>query len=133
MIISSDGAARSITFAVLGNPPAQNGWALRYHGIHHPYLYDPLRRDKNKLHNNLMKEMSQLGESAPFFTRTHVRVTIRYHFHGPTRKDLDNMTKFFLDAMEGALYDNDKWIFSLVTEKEEAIEGLTTVSISHNI
>ena len=47
-----------------------------------------------------------------------------------SRKDLDNLSKFLLDALEAACYGDDKWIFELHVIKSHTINPKTTVFIS---
>jgi len=41
-------------------------------------------------------------------------------FKNPHQKDVDNLAKFTLDAMQGILYENDKMVFELHAFKHEA-------------
>ena len=132
VMVSTGGGTSTIELTIVGEPVAQNGWKLRFRNCSRPFLYDPLRNEKHKLCKEIKAKMMELGESEiPFFKNTRLQVSIITHFHTATRKDLDNMSKFLQDAMEGALYDDDKWIFRLAVEKHETTSPRTVVSVSN--
>ena len=130
VMVLTAGGFSTIDLTILGEPIAQNGWKLRFRNCSRPFLYDPLRSQKMKLRNSVKAEMVELGEPVPFFKGTRLQVSIISHFHTATRKDLDNLSKFLLDAMEGVLYDDDKWIFHLVVKKVETTSPSMVVSVS---
>ena len=131
MGVDSSGLRRSVDLTILGDPQVQNGWKVKTLPSRRPIIYDPKSREKAAIRRDLKKEIEELQAGCPLFSDTRLTVIITYHVHGvATRKDLDNMSKFILDAMEGALYDNDKWIYELQTTKvSAALAPKTIVSI----
>ena len=96
-------------------------------------MYDPMGRKKRALWAKLKEELDAVQVPTPAFGISNaqvLKVSIAYHFKTPTRKDLDNMTKFLLDVMEGPMYCNDKYIFEMHLFKADADIANTTVTIS---
>ena len=121
---------KTVDFTIPGDPKTQNGWKVRTTRQGRPIVYDEKSREKKALRMAIIKEFGDLNEPAPFFTETRLVVNIAYHIEGePNRKDVDNMTKFLLDAMELAAYDNDKWIYDLHVTKCSSATPKTVVSI----
>ena len=47
-----------------------------------------------------------------------LKVTVTFHIMN-LAKDINNMVKFLLDAMQGLIYSNDKVIYKIVAEKKQ--------------
>jgi Holliday junction resolvase RusA-like endonuclease len=119
-LVVLQGDSKMVDFIVLGEPVAQNGWKIAWNrGRHRPYLYDPYSRQKKKLNAAIKAALLEFGESVPVFKQTKLHLDVRFDLGNPTSKDEDNMVKFLQDVLEGAVYDNNKWIFSLKAVKGE--------------
>ena len=130
VVANSNGGKKSLSMTILGDPPAQNGWKAKLNGSGRIIMYDEKSTEKRRLRFALMKELQQLTESVPLFSSTKLKMNVLYQLGGVvTRKDIDNMTKYLLDALEAALYDNDKWIVELNTKKISAGTPATVLSI----
>ena len=66
VIISGNNNYRSIEFAILGEPIAQNGWKIRWRGLRMPIMFDPLQRRKTIIKRLLTQALQELQEEAPF-------------------------------------------------------------------
>lgn len=131
MIVSQVGASKTIGFVLEGEPCSQNGWKLSRAGGH---LYDPMARKKTALRKQIAKELLDLGEAMPVFKKTKLRLVVSFGLHLATSKDIDNMLKFLQDAMEKAIYDDDKWIFELSLNKRDNGDSTKTIiSISNEL
>lgn len=115
-----------VDFTILGEPGVQNGWKIRWKGLRFPRIYDPRSRDKASLRIALREEM--LEEIFP--PNTPLKVTVSYYQSGGVReKDLDNMSKFLFDALEGALYPDDRCIKEMHAFVYESHLPRTIVSV----
>lgn len=103
-------------------------------------FYDPKSSEKKEL----KKSLAQLiGYSFPsfngsFFKNNPVIATIDISIKktkyskskNPTKKpDIDNLAKFYLDVMNGIMYDDDKQIVSLEIRKFYGDKDCTSISI----
>ena len=132
IVITTTGNQRSVKFTLLGEPVAQNGWRLRFRGVAAPVMYNLLSRRKRQVKLLMQAAFLQLEEATPLFNGTRINVSIQFQLRlASTGKDLDNMAKFLLDALEGSVYDNDKFIMDLHLSKASSPIPKTIVSISH--
>ena len=124
-----------LDFCLIGEPFTQNGWKVKWRGLPIPIIYDPRSREKTALRRALKRAMVEANVPGTTFFPPAIRLSVRiYYFQdGAHDKDLDNMTKFLGDAMEGAIYPDDKMIWHCVTEKEESIEPRTVVSVERQV
>ena len=114
-----------ISMDILGEPKAQESYHLAIGRNGRPYLYDPSARDKTRLHNTLRTAiMAHLGFTEdtdfPLFKEPDndelkLAVTVKYHIS--VNKDIENMCKFLFDAMQHVVYNNDKSVWELQTQK----------------
>jgi Holliday junction resolvase RusA-like endonuclease len=103
-LIISQGACTMVDFVLLGEPIAQNGWKISWNrGRSRPYMYDPLGRDKQKVKAAIKAALLEFGESVPVFKATKLHLGVVFHLKNATSKDADNMQKFLLDALDGAV------------------------------
>ena len=130
VIVSTGGGKKTCEFVVFGEPVAQNGWKLAFKGRFRPYLYDGLKDKKTKLRQAVATALKALEEPTPFFTETILKVSITFGLRSVLSKDLDNLAKFFLDAIEGAAFDDNKRILELNLKKKTDTNPNTTISIT---
>ena len=130
VVVSEVAGRKALDFTILGEPTVQNGWRLKYRGLLAPIMYDPLSKEKRKLRGKVTTVLAEVGEEAPLFEGVPLRVVVSFGLRCVTSKDLDNMCKFLLDALEAACYDDDKYIFDLHVMKARAENPETYVSIT---
>ena len=123
----------SISFTILGTPPAQPRHKIRFRGRFKPYAYDPSGSDKTKFRNHLratMKEFNMLLEKGTYFDE---RVALELHLYfclpwpkmdlkrtpsgelvlrdhhstWPRKKDIDNLIKWMMDSFQSVIYKDD--------------------------
>ena len=59
----------------------------------------------------------------------HVKIILKFHVKNKKRRDLDNLLKSVLDAMNTLLYDDDSQIHQIVCEKVEDTKELMFVEV----
>jgi Holliday junction resolvase RusA-like endonuclease len=75
-------------------------------------VYDPTQRAKRAYRRAIGQAMTELGiTDFPFFERTRLQLKVTYGLSN-NAKDVDNLLKFVMDALESVLYDNDACIMS---------------------
>ena len=124
MLLMTSGSNYEVHFKVVKEPVAQNGWKLAWKKCRCPYLYDPLRSLKKAIREEIIQSIEEFNSMTPFFPHnTYIEGSITFHTNSMNKKDLDNMAKFILDAMEGAIYQNDKHLIKLVLQKKPLTNG----------
>ena len=120
MIIQKESCCDEIQFNLEGEPGVQNGWKLAWKGLPFPKIYDPESRNKRVLKNKLAAALLEYGVTSlpaiPSKKDLFIEVVYKYS-DGRRNKDLDNMTKFLCDALEGIVYVDDKLIVKMVLKK----------------
>ena len=133
LVVSESPTRKTMRFTIRGRQRSQNGHKLGFIGRSRPIVYDPNSRHKRQLRGLILDELRAIEEATPVFGRNNpaqkLRVNIIYYFHTPVIKDLDNMTKYLLDVMEGPCYINDKYIFDLHLMKTTAPSSFAVVNI----
>ena len=118
VVISDDGTRKCLEFCIMGEPHAQNGWRIRHRGLQTPIMFDPLARLKRQIKDALAKVMMEHQEPLPVFAAgIPLRVGVIFHLRHVATKDVDNMAKFLLDAIEEVVFNNDKYIIDLSLSK----------------
>jgi Holliday junction resolvase RusA-like endonuclease len=130
-VASWNGDDPRIDFVILGEPPAQNGFRIRTRGLPFPRIYDPLASEKRQLRNEVRRVLAEHGfDHTPVFPDgTRVKVLAHYCYRPNRKKDLDNMSKFLLDALEMAVYADDDDIFDMHVTKERSENPRTMFTI----
>jgi Holliday junction resolvase RusA-like endonuclease len=132
MISWTNGSTGRVDFTILGEPRVQNGWRVRWRGVPFPRVYDPRAREKTLLRKEVKRALVEGGDDLPPPTfPIHLKLKVRIKFYAASghNKDLDNMTKFLLDALEGAIYADDKCIVEMHLSKEQSPQARTEVSV----
>ena len=112
--------ADEVSFTVFGKPPIQNGWKLAWKqmGRRPPVIYDAKKGEKAMLRNLLKAAIRGFGRyQCPLFRKQTLSVSVVFGLRDIASKDVDNLSKFLLDAMEGAIFDDDKFVYSLHASK----------------
>ena len=130
IFVEADSKVKSIDFEINGEAIAQNGWKLAFRGRVKPYLFDPLKKEKTELRKMIDDAITSYGVKTPIFTKADVAVKICFGLARVSSKDLDNMAKFLLDTLEGAIYDDDKFIIDLHLKKATVVDPKMTISIT---
>lgn len=127
------GSPDEVSLTIKGPPGVQNGWKMAHRGMRSkPVIYDPRKAMKSTLRSAIRNALRQLGERVfPFFRDGPLKMCIIFGMNNILSKDIDNMAKFLLDSLQGALYSNDRFVVStLISKVPSHGEEYTIVSIS---
>ena len=70
------------------------------------------------LKRQVKQGLRELDEELLIYCQQHICIGMMFHLHNTSTKDLDNITKFLLDALEGAsCYNDNCFIFDLHLSK----------------
>jgi Holliday junction resolvase RusA-like endonuclease len=157
--IRSDSATgSSIAFTVTGDPPIQQRPRVSWKSRSKPVVYDASASEKAKWKSSLRLFLQEHGVTQfPVFSTMAptkgMKVNVSFHFKHPKSdyqkngellaranqfpaiKDIDNLLKFVMDAMEGVVYVNDKVVDHVearkmfVKDEDENLVGYTDVII----
>jgi Holliday junction resolvase RusA-like endonuclease len=158
--ILHDGRAFGVNHSIPFTPLAQ---ARHRHVIvrsSRMHAYDPMQQAKLHFRIQVMHYLNQVGITSQDFplTNSYVSVEVTFllsrpdnHFHGRNRSlgihphfentmpttqgDIDNFVKFFLDAIDGIFYSNDRNVVAITASKLFTIEpqGRTIFNIRRRI
>ena len=128
-VASDGGAPNGISFTIPGEPIAQNGWKVRFRGLPFPVIFDPHSKAKKTLRKAIKQAMQEF-DAPQFPHRNMLNVRVRFFLKRRYPKDLDNMSKFLLDALEGAVYPNDDAIVLLIVSKKFSNSAKTEIEIT---
>ncbi len=109
-----------ISFTIKGSPPSQNGWKLAWkHLSRRPVIYNPNRTLKTRVKIAIRSAVTELTGRVlfPIFVQETIVMNVVFCMHNVDAKDLDNMVKFLGDALQGAIYDNDKYTRTVTMTK----------------
>jgi len=135
-----------ITFIVNGEPEAQarHRYHVRAKGNNgRPVVYDPSSLQKHDFARAVNDAMEEMGIRRPFFKGDYLDTGVimeadffdarpRSHFSAngtlkrkrnpeyPKKKDIDNLEKFAMDALQGVVYSNDNMVRNTVNSKNYA-------------
>ena len=131
--------AERLDIMVEGEPEVQE--RPRMSNLGHVHMYDPSSKLKGKYRWAVLKALKglQLG-TYPVFSGelSEVRITVVFHVNNML-KDVDNLLKFVLDALETIVYANDRTVLQIVADKHYSPgHGFTTIAVEvmhpvHNI
>lgn len=137
----------AISFSVGGDPPVQKRHKIAWKGIlggwkessrRIPIIYDPSSKEKKQLAAAVKAALQDLEVGGfPFFTNPDTKLTLELTFFFadrpaqpfPKKKDINNLVKFVMDAMNGILYCDDRAIVRVTAEKTFATEASSSVII----
>ena len=121
-------------FVIDGRAPVQNGWKCFLRSRRQPVVYDPKKQAKISLRasvRNAFKEL-ECNITFPVFQMSRLQMCVSFYLVNSTSRDIDNMVKFLQDALEGVVFDNDKYVYEIHASKHEAPYGneATTIKIA---
>ena len=141
---------RVFSVTVVGKTPSQSRTRINFRrksfSKSKPIFYNPSRRAKNEWSLALKNILAEYNISSPIFSSNpytdhplHLEVQIYLpipktdldkqqhikpkHHLWPNTKDIDNMLKFIMDAMQDFVYKNDACICSINCKKQFADVG----------
>jgi Holliday junction resolvase RusA-like endonuclease len=110
----------TIYLDIQGPPMAQARPRFQWHvaanrGV--PVVYDPSRAMKRACRTACARALMEVGiTNFPFFPDGHLHLKVLFFVHNQA-KDLDNLTKFVMDALETVVYTNDRDIWEAHIKK----------------
>ena len=119
-------------FVIHGRAAVQNGWKCVLHNRHRPVIYDPKRNEKIALRVALKVAFKELDRhtSFPIFQATKLVMCVTFNLVQSAGRDIDNMVKFLNDALEGVIFDNDKYVYEIHhARKQEVAHGNETTVV----
>ena len=142
-----------LQFTCLGKPYVQKRAKMSYRNKKQPVYYDPSNKDKKIWKNNFQSSLLLAGvKQVPIFGSNPLqdkgiileidffiprpavdycikkgtkKLKLTTHLY-PSLKDIDNMIKFYMDAMQDVAYANDNVIEKLICCKHFSDESTTT-------
>ena len=117
IIVGGDEDERELYLDIGGPPLVQQRLRVAFLRFIHPRLYDPSGRSKRALKRAVRNALVNVGnDDFPVFQNSVLEVQVTFFVSNPN-KDIDNLAKFLLDALEGVIYSNDRLIWDLVAKK----------------
>jgi Holliday junction resolvase RusA-like endonuclease len=122
-----------ITVVIEGDPQALQRPRF-FRSKNRPMIYDSQARVKSSVSKKMMLHKTEMIKEA-----CHVEITFYFstssplklwNIDVPTKKDLDNLVKFYLDCGNKILWKDDRLITSLKCKKIFAKEPLTKIEIT---
>jgi Holliday junction resolvase RusA-like endonuclease len=108
---------RTLYATVIGSPAVQARPRMntRNGRVH---IYDPSARSKRAFKRAMRQALQELGIVAfPIFLPTsHLKLKATF-FLSNEGKDVDNMLKYLMDALQSVVYGNDAGIYDIETKK----------------
>jgi Holliday junction resolvase RusA-like endonuclease len=105
------------------------------HSTRRAICYDPQRANKRAIRSACRLALEECGVTRfPFFSNKELKVVVTFYLIN-RRKDVDNLLKFILDALQTVAYKNDCWIFDIRAKKKAvpSLEGTTIeVEVLHD-
>jgi Holliday junction resolvase RusA-like endonuclease len=140
MVACTNAGTRSISFVVKGSPAVQGRNIIAWKGRFQPILFDPSSSNKIRFRDTVRQQMQAIGLPAENFFSDPTAIRMKVKFVLPRRrkdvilrpspphlaanalsfprgKDVDNLLKFVMDALEQTLYANDTNIVRVGVEK----------------
>ena len=130
MVVTTN-AMTSVSLSIFGEPVSQPRW--RYHLM--PRLrvpkwvkvvtYNPATREKSAFRLAVSNALVQVGATTfPIFAdRVKVKVKVTFHVIN-VQKDIDNLLKFLMDALQSIFYNNDNMVYCVVATKIRTMTNL---------
>ena len=108
-----DKAPAQVTIEVQGEPRVQERARLsRIGGV--TRIYDPSATLKSKFQRAVRNAFTDLGiHSFPLFEAQPIKITIVFAITNMA-KDIDNLLKFVMDALQTVVYVNDRMVVKVV-------------------
>lgn len=114
-----------IDFEFLGEPLTKSNQAKWWRG--HMHIPSHIRRYEQALHDFAKNIMQQVNKKP---TNKLVRVKITYYLKSKRRKDLQNLPKTTMDALNAAVYIDDSQVHDLhIVKKLDRDNPRTRISV----
>jgi Holliday junction resolvase RusA-like endonuclease len=88
--------------------------------IQTPLIYDPSQQLKRAYQGTVIQSLAQLGLRTfplfPYQRYLKLGMSVVFYVHN-INTDIDNLLKFVLDALQGAIYANDRVIWEVTAKK----------------
>lgn len=112
-------------FVIDGRAPVQNGWKCFLRSRRQPVVYDPKKQAKNTLRACVRDAFKELDRNItfPVFQMSRLQMCVSFYLVNSAGRDIDNMVKFLQDALEGVVFDDDKYVYEIHAYKHEAPYG----------
>ena len=125
--VDATGACHVINATIAGKPVVQARHRFRRVP---PYLaYNPQAGQLQALHEAVKAGLRAVGVEGPVtFGIDDVLVDVEFYV-SDFNKDIDNMAKFLLDALQGPLYTNDRQVMGIRMTKSRVAHGNTCTKI----
>ena len=110
---------------VEGTPLVQERHRVRWMPFRgaRPRVYDPCSASKHGYKLAVRQACSDIGvTNFPLFVEERVKIKVTF-FVTNASKDIDNLLKFVMDALQGVIYPNDRMVFHAWVQKEVVEEG----------
>jgi Holliday junction resolvase RusA-like endonuclease len=120
--------AERLDIVVEGEPQVQERARMSHLG--HTHMYDPSSRLKNRFRIAVVKSLQGLTFlQYPLFHVRHLKVTVAFYVSNMT-KDVDNLLKFVLDALQMVVYTDDRCVYQIEASKWHSPDhGYTKISV----
>ena len=117
MVVATN-TATAVSLSILGSPIPQPHMKCYYSRVlSRLIVYDPTKDEKLAFKRIVRVALAEMGATFPLFENgVKLKVTATFHVVD-TRKDIDNLLKFLLDALAPVMYNNDNVIYSVVAKK----------------
>jgi Holliday junction resolvase RusA-like endonuclease len=133
-VYDNGGHVKECNFVIGGRAPVQNGWKCFLRSRRQPVVYDPKKQEKNSLREAVRYAFKELDNNInfPVFQMSRLQLSVSFYLVNSAGRDIDNMVKFLQDAIEGVVFDNDKFVYEIRAYKHEAPYGneATTVKVA---
>ena len=125
---TANGAPEQLGIVVEGEPQVQERPRISHLG--HTHMYDPSSRSKNRFKIAVVKSLQGLTFAQyPLFRARRLNVTVAFYIKN-MNKDVDNLLKFVLDALQMVVYTDDRCVCQIQARKfHSPHHGYTKVSI----
>jgi Holliday junction resolvase RusA-like endonuclease len=118
IIVMSNNKMTTVSLTILGEPVSQPQ-TQSYHSqaLARVIVIDPAKDQKLAFKKCVRDALEEVGATLPIFDN-NVKVMVTATFHVvDTRKDIDNLLKFLLDALTSVVYSNDNMVYSVITTR----------------
>lgn len=124
-------AKTSVSLSIFGEPVAQPRW--RYHLM--PKLivpnflkvvpYNPADKEKKAFKMAVSTALAQVGATTLPLFGNDVKVKVKVTFHVfNVQKDIDNLLKFLMDALQSIFYKDDNMVYCVLAMKIRTTRNL---------
>ena len=119
IIVASNNSGTTCTLVIEGTPQAQQCPRMQRNTEGGFFVYNPSQAHRDAVRATIRGACEELRVvNFPLFSpaqklKVQVEFQVKNHL-----KDLDNLLKFILDAMETVVYPNDRNIFEIIAKKK---------------